>query len=164
MRACVPLAGGSPEGEGSFRMPFSQRMAEFNLRFTNPVTRHIAPWARGFAIVKHTGRRSGRQYETPVNAFRSENRYVFALTYGESEWVKNVLAARRCSIRTRRRDIELTDPELLKDPTRHLIPVPACWILKLVNVEDFLLLREVKSEQRSPKNACHSADLSADAC
>ena len=79
----------------------------------------------GFAIVKHIGRRSGRQYETPVNAFRSGNRYVFALTYGESEWVKNVLAARRCTIRTRRRDIELTDPELLKDPTRHLIPVPA---------------------------------------
>jgi deazaflavin-dependent oxidoreductase (nitroreductase family) len=134
-------------------MPFSPRMARFNLRFTNHLMRHVAARARGFAIVKHTGRRSGRRYETPVNAFRCGNRYVFALTYGESDWVKNVLAARRCSIRTRRREVELADPELLNDPTRHLVPRPARWILELVKVEDFLLLQEVKSDQTSPSRS-----------
>jgi deazaflavin-dependent oxidoreductase (nitroreductase family) len=134
-------------------MPFSPRMAKFNRRVTNRLTRHIAPWAPGFAVVKHIGRRSGRRYETPVNVFRSGNRYVFALTYGESAWVKNVLAARGCGIRTRGRDIELADPELLEDPTRHLIPVPVRWILKLINVDDFLLLREVETKETAPNHA-----------
>ncbi len=49
--------------------------------------------------------------------------------------------ARRCRIRTRRREVELTDPERLQDPTRRLIPIPARWILKLIDVESFLSLR-----------------------
>jgi deazaflavin-dependent oxidoreductase (nitroreductase family) len=116
-------------------------MARFNRRFTNRVTRHIAGWAPGFALLEHVGRRSRRLYETPVNVFRAEGRYVFALTYGESEWVKNVLAEGTCAIRTRRRTMELVAPERFHDPTRHLIPVPARWILELVDVDDFIALR-----------------------
>jgi deazaflavin-dependent oxidoreductase (nitroreductase family) len=116
-------------------------MARFNLRCTNRVTRHIATWAPNFALLTHVGRTSGRSYETPVNVFRVEGGYVFALTYGESQWVKNVMAAGQCHIRTRRHDVALTEPERLHDPARHLIPVPFRWILKLVGVDDFLLLR-----------------------
>ncbi len=122
-------------------MPLSRRMAEFNRRFTNRVSRHVAPWAPGFALVRHTGRRSGRRYETPVNVFRDGDRYAFALTYGQSEWVRNVLAAGGCEIRTRGRDVALADPELVVDPARRLARVPARWILGLLDVEEFLLLR-----------------------
>ncbi len=130
-------------------MPFSRRLAKFNRRVTNHLTRHIARWAPGFAIVMHVGRRSGRHYETPVNVFRSGDRYVFALTYGEGEWVKNVLASGGCRIRTRRRKVELTDPEILHDPGRRLVPIPVRWILKLIDVEDFLTLREAEKGHRS---------------
>jgi deazaflavin-dependent oxidoreductase (nitroreductase family) len=117
-------------------------MARFNLQYTNRITRHIAPWAPNFALLTHVGRTSGRSYETPVNVFRVDGRYVFAMTYGESQWVKNVMAAGECQIRTRRHDLALIEPERLHDPTRHLIPVPFRWILKLVGVDDFLLLRD----------------------
>jgi hypothetical protein len=63
-------------------MPISKRVARFNTRVTNRVTRHIASWMPGFAIVCHVGRRSGRLYRTPVNVFRDGDRYLFALTYG----------------------------------------------------------------------------------
>ena len=122
-------------------MPLSRRMAKFNQRFTNHLTRHIAGWAPGFGLVEHVGRRTGRLYETPVNVFIRQRLYVFALTYGESEWVKNLLAAGECAIRTRRHRVELADPERVHDPSGHLAPIPARWILKLTNVEDFIVLR-----------------------
>jgi deazaflavin-dependent oxidoreductase (nitroreductase family) len=119
-------------------------MARFNQRFTNRVTSHIASWAPGFALLEHVGRRSGLLYETPVNVFKAQECYLFALTYGDSEWVKNVLAAGGCVVRTRRHRIDLVEPERFRDPTRHLVPIPARWILKLVDVDDFVILRSVR--------------------
>src|SRR6516162_11072579 len=101
-------------------MPLSREMARFNKRYTNRFTRHIASWAPGFALLEHVGRRSGRLYETPVNVIRADRRYVFALTYGESEWVKNVFAAGSCAMRTRRHRVELVGPERFHDPTRYV--------------------------------------------
>jgi deazaflavin-dependent oxidoreductase (nitroreductase family) len=122
-------------------MPLSRRIARFNRRVTNRLTRHVAGWMPGFAIVIHVGRRSGRTYETPVNVLRDESRYVFALTYGpESDWVRNVLAAGGCRIRTRRRTVELRDPQRFGDPSRRLVPPPARWILGLIDVDQFLAL------------------------
>ena len=51
-------------------------------RFVNPVTRLFAGWLPWFAILTHVGRRSGRSYQIPINAFRRGDHYVFALTYG----------------------------------------------------------------------------------
>src|SRR5262249_27804940 len=94
-------------------LPLPRNLAHFNRRVTNRLTGHVASWAPGFAIVTHVGRRSGSVYRTPVNVFRDDGRYVFALTYGtESDWVRNVLAAGGCEIRTRRRSVKLTGPEV----------------------------------------------------
>jgi deazaflavin-dependent oxidoreductase (nitroreductase family) len=122
-------------------LPLPRKLARFNRRVTNRLTRRIAPWAPGFAIVRHVGRRSGRVYRTPVNVFRDDGRYVFALTYGkESDWVRNVLASGGCEIETRRRTIALRSPELFTDPTRESVPRPVRWILGLLGVDDFLAL------------------------
>jgi deazaflavin-dependent oxidoreductase (nitroreductase family) len=135
------------EQEECGAMPLSHGMARFNRCYTNRVSRHVAGWAPGFALVRHTGRRSGRQYETPVNVFVREGRYVFALTYGETDWVKNVLSAGRCTIRTRGRDLELASPERIHDPSRRLATVPARWILGLIHVEDFIAMRPAETGQ-----------------
>jgi deazaflavin-dependent oxidoreductase (nitroreductase family) len=122
-------------------MPIPRAVARFNARVTNRVTLRFAGWLPGFAIVTHSERRSGRSYRTPVNVFRDGCRYVFALTYGaDSDWVRNVVAAGCCRIEIRRRNIELVDPQLFTDPTRHLAPVPARWVLRLISVDDFLAM------------------------
>jgi deazaflavin-dependent oxidoreductase (nitroreductase family) len=122
-------------------MPIPRGVARFNTRVTNRITRHVAGWMPGFAIVTHTGRRTGRTYRTPVNVFPDGERYVFALTYGAcTDWVRNVLAASRCQIETRRRTVELVAPERFNDPTRRLVPVPARWILALLSVNEFLAM------------------------
>jgi deazaflavin-dependent oxidoreductase (nitroreductase family) len=123
-------------------MPLSRRVARFNKRVTNRVTGPFAGWLPGFAVVTHVGRRSGTVYHTPVNVFRDGNRYVFALTYGSgAEWVRNVLAAGGCEIRTHGRTVRLVEPRLFADPKRRPVPIPARWILGLIDVDGFLALR-----------------------
>jgi deazaflavin-dependent oxidoreductase (nitroreductase family) len=122
-------------------VPIPKRVARFNERVTNRLTRHVAGRLPGFAIVSHVGRRSGRRYRTPVNVFRHGDRYLFALTYGaDSNWVRNVMAGGGCEIETRGRTISLRDPELFSDAGRSGVPVPARWILGLLDVNQFLTL------------------------
>jgi deazaflavin-dependent oxidoreductase (nitroreductase family) len=83
-------------------MPAPRRIARFNKHFTNRLSLKVAGYLPGFAIVSHVGRKSGRPYRTPVNAFRTDGGYIIALTYGaQSDWVKNVLAAGSCELQTR---------------------------------------------------------------
>jgi deazaflavin-dependent oxidoreductase (nitroreductase family) len=113
-------------------------MAAFNKKVSNRVTRPVARWAPGLATVHHTGRTSGRAYETPVNVFKRGDGYLFALTYGKGDWVKNVLAGGACEITTRHRTVALREPQLYRDAQRTSIPIPARWILAAVRVDQFL--------------------------
>jgi deazaflavin-dependent oxidoreductase (nitroreductase family) len=124
-------------------MPLPRRLARFNRVVTNPIVRHVAGRLPGFAILHHVGRRSGRSYRTPVNMLRAgDGRYVIAITYGrDSDWVRNTLAAGTCVAEARGRRIELSDPEIVHDERRALMPLPARTILGLADVNDFMLLR-----------------------
>jgi deazaflavin-dependent oxidoreductase (nitroreductase family) len=114
----------------------------FTTRVFNPLSRHVAGWLPGFGILSYVGRKTGRGYHTPLNVFRRGDSYVFALTYGsEVNWVRNVLAAGECDLRTLGRDVHLVDPELFVDPTRHLMPLPVRVILALNDVNEFLTMR-----------------------
>lgn len=122
-------------------MPLPKRLARFNRVVTNRVTYPIARTVPGFGVVLHTGRRSGRTYRTPVNAFRTPAGYVIALTYGaDSDWLKNVLAAGGCELLTRGRSVPLAEPRLVH--TERPAPVPAVVrvVLRLIDVEDYLEL------------------------
>lgn len=125
-------------------MALSHRLARFNRRVTNRITRPLAGRLPGFAIVTHTGRRSGRTYRTPVNAFRDGEGYIIALTYGaETDWVRNVQAAGGCEIVTRGRSVRLTNPRLVDDPSRCWAPPPVRLILGLIGATQYLRLTRV---------------------
>lgn len=112
-------------------------------RYVDPVLRPLAGRLPTFGIVTHRGRKSGRGYRTPVNVFRRGNRYLFFLTYGSDvEWVKNILAAGRCTLRTRGRDVELVEPELIADPELSLAPPFVRFVEKhLAGVTEVLRMR-----------------------
>jgi deazaflavin-dependent oxidoreductase (nitroreductase family) len=120
--------------------PLPPWLARFNRMVTNPLTRPVAARLPGFAVVRHVGRRSGRLYRTPVNIFRSGDRYVIALTYGaERDWVKNVLAAGGCGAETRGRIVQLTDPRVVKGG-HAVVPSAVRPILKAIGVTGFMEL------------------------
>lgn len=125
-------------------MPIPLVVGRVNKAGLNRITRHIAPWAPGLGLVVHTGRRSGRVYETPVEVFPTDDGYVMALTYGpDTDWTKNVLAAGGCELRTRGRTVRLTDPRVFQDQTRQYIRQPEREILRLLRVADFLSVKTV---------------------
>lgn len=118
------------------------RIRPFTMRIVNPVTRLFAGRVPGFAILRYVGRKSGKTYRTPMNVFRRGNDYVFALTYGHDvQWVKNVLAAGGCEIEVRGKTVRLTDPRVIEDRSRRLMPLPVRLFLGLIGVKDFVLMR-----------------------
>lgn len=125
-------------------MVIPRRVARLNRVATNHVLRPLVRWLPGFGVVVHRGRRSGREYRTPVNAFRTPEGYVVALTYGVGDWTRNVLAAGGCELVTRRRRVHLTEPRLVRDPTRRAVPAPIRPILAVIGVTEFLLLHTVE--------------------
>jgi deazaflavin-dependent oxidoreductase (nitroreductase family) len=122
-------------------MPLPRAIAKLNRIGLNRLTRHIAPWAPGFGIVVHSGRKSGKTFRTPVNVFLRNNTYVFALTYGtRSDWVRNVQAAGGCQLMTRRRTVELTAPRIEHSNSRDDLPLVVRSILRATKVHDYLVL------------------------
>ena len=58
------------------------------------------------SIIEHTGRTSGRAFQTPVTPTQTANGFVIALPYGPgTDWVKNVLASGSAYPGTRRADL-----------------------------------------------------------
>jgi deazaflavin-dependent oxidoreductase (nitroreductase family) len=93
----------------------ADRLARFNRRLPNRVIRTFAGRRLSpVALMVHQGRRSGRQYRTPVMPLPLDDGFLVSLPYGpERDWVRNVLAAGRCTLQRGGRRVELTDPRLL---------------------------------------------------
>ena len=135
-------------------MPIPKVVGRWNKAGLNRVTRHIAPWMPGLGVIVHRGRRSGRSYQTPVNVFSAGNGYVIALTYGpDSDWVKNVLAAGGCELRTRGQDIQLSSPRLFHDESRSSIRPVERQVLRILNVADFLSLTQAPASTTEPSHS-----------
>jgi deazaflavin-dependent oxidoreductase (nitroreductase family) len=117
-------------------------ISPFTKRVVNPLTRRFAGRLPLFGLVTQVGRRSGTTYHTPLNVFRRGDGYVFALTYGpDVHWVRNIRAAGECTMRTRGRTVRLIDPQLVHDPSGHLVPQPVRAFLGFLRVTDYLVLR-----------------------
>ena len=120
-------------------MPLPPWLARFNKVATNRVTRGAAGHLPGFAVITHHGRRSGRRYRTPVNAFARDGGFTIPLTYGpDADWVKNVLAAGGAELTTRGRAVRVTAPRTVRDAEHGATPRPVGAVLGLLNVDWFL--------------------------
>jgi deazaflavin-dependent oxidoreductase (nitroreductase family) len=114
----------------------------FTRHAVNPVTRRLAGRLPGFALLSVIGRTSGRTYSIPINVFRRGNRYAFALTYGSDvNWVKNVLATGRAEARMRGGTVALTEPRLVTEEGRALVPLPVRVFLRLTGVAEYIVMR-----------------------
>jgi deazaflavin-dependent oxidoreductase (nitroreductase family) len=65
-------------------------------------------------VIEHRGRKSGKNYETVVNAHRKALAVI--LGHGKADWVKNVLAAGDADMHRFRQDVHIVNPRV----------VPAC--------------------------------------
>lgn len=105
--------------------------------------------ARPVALLRHTGRRSGRAHETPVAAWLTGEVILVSLTFGnQTDWVRNVVAAGRCSIRLDGRDYDATHPEFLTREQARALCAPVTSRMerasfRLLGIRQFMRLRAV---------------------
>jgi deazaflavin-dependent oxidoreductase (nitroreductase family) len=123
-------------------MSIRRRLARFNRVFANRIVGRFISRLPGFGSVHHHGRKSGREYRTPVKVFRRGDLYVLSLPYGsDSDWVKNVLAAGGCDLVTRQGRVCLVEPQLYVDDEQAEIPAFVRMVLIRINATEFLALK-----------------------
>ena len=80
--------------------PVVDAVRRLNMRVLNPRQMATAGQPGAFAqILRHTGRTSGRTFETPLGIEPTDDGFVIALVYGnDTQWLRNVLAAGRAEV------------------------------------------------------------------
>ena len=87
-----------------------------NKRLLNPPMMKLAGRRHWYAaVIRHRGRRSGREYTTPVVAVPAAgDAFVIPLPYGEEmDWLKNVLAAGQATVGAKGETYEVFEPEVI---------------------------------------------------
>ena len=95
-----------------------------------------------FAILTHTGRKTGKVYKTPIIAEPIENGFMIALTYGKKvDWLANVLAKGSCSLYWKEKEYTLSRPEIVgPEIGLKAFPLKLSKMLRKAGVEYFLKL------------------------
>ncbi len=133
------LAGTRPPRVVSVLLPAVRSMG----RLTRPLAgRRIFPL---WAVLRHTGRRSGREYAVPVGVRETADGYFIALPFGErTQWVHNVVAAGCCTLRWRGEDLVMTDPTVVGgDKAASAFPLVQRWMMRVAGTQRFMRLRAV---------------------
>ena len=128
-------------------MPLPHLVARLNKRYTNRFIEPVVRRMSGYAVIHHTGRRSGRHYRTPVYAFGGDGDYLVSLTYGPgADWVQNMAA----------RPAQFEQGDVVREIGRHAVvgrdrawphlPVVVRLALRLLRVTDFMHLRLVERQ------------------
>ncbi|WP_225727139.1 MULTISPECIES: nitroreductase family deazaflavin-dependent oxidoreductase [unclassified Nocardia] len=87
------------------------------LKYMNPVVRRVGPYLPMFAVIEHRGRKSGKQYSTPVNVLRFDGKLAVVLGHGITDWVRNVRAAGEARVRYSGRTWHATNPRIIERGT-----------------------------------------------
>ncbi|HNM93689.1 MAG TPA: nitroreductase family deazaflavin-dependent oxidoreductase [Mycobacterium sp.] len=126
-------------------MQLPQWLARFNRHVTNPIQRLWAGYIPTMGILEHVGRRSGRQFRTPLTVFSTDEGVAILLTYGpDRDWLKNITAAGGGRLKRYGRTFAVADPRVMpKAEAAH--HVSGLWrpIFAALPFESAVLLRRV---------------------
>lgn len=102
-----------PNNAPGVPMRFPVWFENFQLKYINPIAVPLARLTPGITVIRHRGRKSGRDLETAVSAYRKGRTVAIMLAHGKTNWVKNVLAAGEADIRLGRHDVHLVNPRII---------------------------------------------------
>ena len=98
-----------------------------NRRIVNPVQRLWAPWLPPWALILHTGRRSGVEHRTPVLAFGGpRGTLCVILFYGSrTQWIRNLQAAGAGAVVRAGRTRAIEGMRIVRDADDPVLPAVA---------------------------------------
>jgi deazaflavin-dependent oxidoreductase (nitroreductase family) len=106
-----------------------------------------------FATIEHTGRQTGRTYQTPVIAVPAPGAFVVSLPYGESDWYRNALKANSVIVYWQGGTYITGGPE--RAETRDALAffsLPTRLLFRALNIDRFVRL-PISSHQPVPVTA-----------
>lgn len=139
------------------RPPLLDRVRAFNRRRLNPLTLRIAgrPGVY-YQALRHVGRRSGRVYVTPLEAFPTPSGFVIPMTYGlRADWARNALATGGATLLRDGETIPLARPRVVRlSATTAALPLVAWLGLRLLGVGELLALEraDTRPETGAPES------------
>jgi deazaflavin-dependent oxidoreductase (nitroreductase family) len=122
----------------------------------NPMQMRSAGTPGAYAsIVRHRGRVSGAEYETPVGVVANGDAFLVALPYGSrTQWLRNVLAAGSATLVHEGNTYQVDRPELIAMATVAVrFSASDRGMFRWLRVEDCLRLRNVESEEAAGRAA-----------
>jgi hypothetical protein len=119
-----------------------RRIARASQRFT--IASAGTPGAYA-SVVKHVGRTSGRDYETPVRAAATEDGFVITLPYGSNtDWLKNVMHAGSATLVNNGDEANVERPEVVRrDGAFEAFDAKDQRVQRLFGVDEYLRVHRV---------------------
>jgi hypothetical protein len=119
-------------------MTFPRRMAALP-RLLNPLvlplTRRVPP----LAVLHHRGRRSGRSYDTPVQAYATPKGWLVGLAYDHNApFALNLLAADGGEMTRAGRRYRISRPRRVGREALKTLPPLAALQMRVVGIDEFL--------------------------
>jgi deazaflavin-dependent oxidoreductase (nitroreductase family) len=122
-------------------VPLPGSLARFNKRVTNRITLPFTARLPFFAVIEHKGRKSGKNYRTPVNCWVEGQEAIVALTYGtDTDWLKNLQASGGGSLVIKGRRHLCGPPTIEGDDIGVRLPVAVRVMLSLLDVDRYAVL------------------------
>lgn len=132
--------GAMPDLIGAAR----DRIRLFNKHVLNPVMLRFAGRRHWYAgVIRHTGRRSGKRYATPVVADLVADGIIIPLPYGTHvDWLRNVVAAGRATVDVRGHTYEVVEPEIIAASAAEAqLPARRRRAFQLMRIDKFLKVK-----------------------
>lgn len=114
-----------------------------------PIAKPLAGrrWFPLWAIVRHTGRTSGKAYATPVVALHTPDGFLIPLPFGDAtQWAKNLFAAGSGSIRSAGREHQIAEPRIIdREDAAAYLPGPIRFIAGRLGLRQWVRVHRVSS-------------------
>ena len=125
--------------------PRARRVVRFAARFVNPLVLLIAGrrWMPVVGILRHRGRRSGREYATPIGMRPLGDGFVIPRTFSDNAaWYQNVKAAGEGRITYLGRHYRVVEPEVVDYATaKPAFPRYELAQFRLIGINEYMRMR-----------------------
>jgi deazaflavin-dependent oxidoreductase (nitroreductase family) len=134
--------------------PVKDALRTFNKHVLNPAMLLLAGRKHWYAaVIRHSGRRSGKSRATSVVAEQVADGFIIPLPYGTGvDWLRNARAAGKATITVGGRSFDVVDPRIIDATTAaEQLPARQRRTFARFGVEHFVkfaMARDAKGERR----------------
>lgn len=102
-------------------------------------------WFPYYAILRHTGRTSGKAYSTPVVARPTADGFLIPLPFGDAtQWARNLFAAGGGTLRYAGREHPIGEPQVVgREVGEKYLPRPLRFVAGRLGLGQYVLVRRL---------------------